>query len=367
MERTTTNVAGRQLAYVSLDEIEVGESNKMFRDDLAFQPDSLKELADSIKDKGVIQPVLLRPGKKKKYELVCGERRFRASLLVCKDKPDAGMIPANIRPLSDEEALECQITENLQRNDVNPMREARAFHWMMFKKKYTTQQIATKIGKSMDYVQERCRLNDLGKRAQDLVATGVLPLKAALKIVRIPASIQEQALAGCVYQMEGASGKQTVFSGMPSLQNWLNSHAFNDLARADFDKENVKLNPAAGACSTCTKRTKNAGGLFDEFTKEDHCFDGECFIAKTVANYKQRAAELQKKFPDAKIVYKSRNYRVHEVLQKKLSPIIGNYEYARVLTPEQVKNNKDAKLAVAARRGPVGPKSYIFRFAADLS
>src|SRR5258706_15793493 len=104
------------LQHVKLSDISLSDTNKIFRGSQDMQPSALQELTDSIREKGVIQPILLRPdGKPGKYELVCGERRYRASLAVGKQDKNADTIPSYIRNLTDEAALDMQITENLQR------------------------------------------------------------------------------------------------------------------------------------------------------------------------------------------------------------------------------------------------------------
>lgn len=111
-----------------------------------FDDSTLTELSESIKEHGVLQPILVRPippldTEKVKYELVCGERRFRASKL-------AGLteIPAMVKELTHIEAFEAQILENLQREDVSPLDEARAFSSLM--QKETIDWLASKINKS---------------------------------------------------------------------------------------------------------------------------------------------------------------------------------------------------------------------------
>ncbi len=350
-----------QLAHIDLKEIELSDTNKMFRDEPEMQPAALQDLINSIKEKGVISPIMLRPGKKKKYELVCGERRYRASLAAKLDT-----IPANIRKLTDEEALECQITENLQRNDVNPMKEAHAFEWMHVKKKYTTQQIATKIGKSIDYVQERMRLNSLSHEGQDLVRSGILPIKAALKITRVPKDLQASAIIQCTEMVDGASGKNRIFTGMNRLENFLNYNVYNDLKSADFDLEDTKLNPSAGACSTCPKRTKNAAGLFGDVSKADSCLDRECWKKKAVANYKNIADQVRKKFPGIEVVFRDRNYSVRtDDLRKDLhAQILPCHSGGQPASEKEAKTNKKIKVAVlvgtSKHSSENNGKEYIF-------
>lgn len=345
-----------QLKHVDLDQISISASNKMFRDESEMQSQALHDLTASIKEKGVIQPVLLRPLAKNganTYELVCGERRFRASR-----EAKLKNIPAYIRPLTDEEALEAQVIENLQRENVNPMKEAIAFEWMTKTKKMNTKSIADRIGKSVDYVQERIRLTSLTKEGQDLVRSGVLPLKAALKLASVPAELHNKALNQCISTVEGANGKQYTFTGLERLQNWLSFNVFRELAFADFDINDANLRPAAGSCMGCTKRTKNAGGLFDDVAKKDMCLDGACFIQKQLAQYEKVKSEVIQNFPGAEIVYQPRTYSVDAAF-KKLTPVIDRWNSnakeiskAEALKQlEKIDKGQDPKMKVAIQIG----------------
>lgn len=338
--------AETQLAHVDLDDIDISNTNEMFRDDADMENAALKELADSIAGKGIITPILLRPGKKKKYELVCGERRYRASLMVREIMKARKTIPAYIRELDDNTALECQITENLHREGINPMKEAHAFEWMMKNKKFTTEAIARKIGKSIDYVQSRLRLNSLTPKAQKLVRDGILPIKAALMIARAPSpKIQHQALDNVTETIEGKNGKQIIFTGLEQLQEFMDRNVFNELGKAEFDREDAKLVPGAGTCSACVKRTHNVGGLFDDISKSDMCLDGGCFRDKRTAHYKVIQEEVKKKNPEAKVVFKERGYSEAKGLG--LGSVLPAYNYeSREITEAQAKNDKNAQLAV---------------------
>jgi len=314
-----------EYADVALDQIELSTTNKMFRDDADFTPAALQDLIDSILKVGVLSPILLRPGKKKKYELVCGERRYRASLAVATLDKKRNMIAASIRDLKDDEALEAQVVENLQRENINPMKEAAAFEWMTKAKKLSASEIADRIGKSADYVQERIKLTTLSKDAQELIRSGVLPLKAGLKIARIPEQLQGKALQVCTDTIEGAKGKQTIFKGLSSLQWFMSQNVFYELAYADFDTSDPDLLHVAGSCVGCPKRTSNTAGLFDDIAKKDYCFDSVCFKKKQLAHYDQIRTEVQGNFPGAEIVYRSRGYYSIDQTFKKLTPVVESY------------------------------------------
>jgi ParB family transcriptional regulator, chromosome partitioning protein len=134
-----------------------------------FDNAKLDELAASIKASGVVQPIVVRELPGGKYQLITGERRWRASR-----KAGKATIPAIVRHVSDEQAMEMTIVENLQRADLNPMEQARAFEQLGRDFKMTQEQIATRTGKDRASVSNFLRLLKLPVPAQDLVEAGEL-------------------------------------------------------------------------------------------------------------------------------------------------------------------------------------------------
>ena len=335
-----------EFAHVPLADIEMSATNEMFRDDVDFEGTDFAELMASIKKDGVIQPVLLRIGTTKKYQLVCGERRYRASL-----GAQTQTIPSYIRALSDDEAIQLQIVENLKRKDINPIKEAHAYMLMQQNMKVSAAEIAKRIDKSADYVEERLRLNKLKPEVQDYVRKGIIPLKAALKISRIPEHLHIEAIKECTDSVDGAHGKTIIFTGLGQLQDWLNYNVFNDLASAEFDKEDTRLVPSAGNCTGCNQRTKNTGGLFDDISKKDVCLNGACFRDKLTAYYLRLKEELQAKHANAEIVFKIRGYSKDEVDQKKITPLLDQHT-GSITTEKHAKEDKNAKLAIYVGEAP---------------
>ena len=130
---------------------------------LSYEEDSLTELADSIREHGVLQPILVRPVGSQ-YELIAGERRWRASRMAQRES-----IPAIVVEFDDETALEVSIIENLQREDVSPLEEAAMFR-KMTDLGYSVRQLAQKIGKDKGYVENRMRLADAPQEIRELVS-----------------------------------------------------------------------------------------------------------------------------------------------------------------------------------------------------
>jgi ParB family transcriptional regulator, chromosome partitioning protein len=133
--------------------------------------ESLKELTESIKATGVVQPIVVRSGANGRFQLVAGERRWLASKRAGKSS-----IPAVVREISNEQAMEITIIENLQREDLNPMEQARAFERLSREFKLTQEQIATRTGKDRASIANFIRLLKLPQDIQDLLEQGDLSL-----------------------------------------------------------------------------------------------------------------------------------------------------------------------------------------------
>ena len=129
-----------------------------------FDEDALNELAKSISVSGVLQPIILRQSSVKGYEIIAGERRFRASKIAEKEK-----IPAIIRELNEEVMMQVAILENLQREDLTSLEEAEAYNMMMEKLSMTQEKVAEKLGKSRSYIANHLRLLTLPAEVKNLL------------------------------------------------------------------------------------------------------------------------------------------------------------------------------------------------------
>ena len=141
-----------------------------------FAQKALRELASSIQESGVFQPIILRQPdpKLKRYELIAGERRFRASKLA-----HQATIPAIVRQMSDEKMMEVAVLENLQREDLTPLEEAQAYQTLMDKLSLTQAQVAERLGKSRPYIANYLRLLGLPNEIKELVSAGKLSMGQA--------------------------------------------------------------------------------------------------------------------------------------------------------------------------------------------
>lgn len=154
---------------------------------LKIHPEALQELADSIRAQGLVQPVVVRP-LDMGYELIAGERRWRAAQL-------AGLqeIPAIIKALPDQAAAAMTLIENIQREDLNPLEEANAFRRLIDEFGLTHQQVADAVGRSRAAVSNMLRLLDLGKEAKELLELGQLEMGHARALLALAMEKQAEA------------------------------------------------------------------------------------------------------------------------------------------------------------------------------
>ncbi|MEI7868658.1 MAG: ParB/RepB/Spo0J family partition protein [Candidatus Methylumidiphilus sp.] len=150
-----------------------------------FDPVRLQELADSISAQGVIQPVVVRPTGENTYEIVAGERRWRAAQLARLHD-----IPVVVRDVSDQSALAIALIENLQREDLKPLEEAEALKRLQEEFSLTHQQIADAIGKSRATVTNLLRLNELHPEAKALLQKGEIEMGHARAILSLDSQRQ---------------------------------------------------------------------------------------------------------------------------------------------------------------------------------
>lgn len=174
----TAVVATSGLSEIALDLIDTSP----FQPRTHFDPQALEELARSMRSGGVVQPVIARRVGSR-YELVAGERRLRAARL-------AGLqsIPTIVRPLSDQQALEISLLENIQREDLNPLEQARAFERLANEFALTQEEIAERTGKDRATIANLMRLLRLPKEVQELVEQGKLTAGHARALLKLEES-----------------------------------------------------------------------------------------------------------------------------------------------------------------------------------
>jgi ParB family transcriptional regulator, chromosome partitioning protein len=262
-----------------------------------FDETKLSELAENIKQHGVLQPILVRPlpeGAADTYELVAGARRYRASKLARLDT-----IPAAIRELTNAQCLELQLIENLQRADVHELDEAQGYAALMQLQPdtYTVETIAAKVGKSQAYVYARLRLIQLIPDAKRAFYDAKLTVAHAFEIARLQPRDQTRALQECFPQHKNPlailKDRKAEAVTVRELRQWIEREIHLDLTSAPFDPQDESLLPSAGACARCPKRTGNNPLLFPELRHKSICTDRECYAAKLEALVQIRVKALE--------------------------------------------------------------------------
>jgi ParB family chromosome partitioning protein len=158
-----------------------------------FDAEALTELANSIREHGVLQPILVRPLGENRYQLVAGERRWRAS-------KEAGLatIQALVEEIDDDTALEIAIIENLQREDLSPLEEATMYDRMIHEHGYSIRKLADKLGKDKGYLENRLRLADAPEEIRELVSLRKDTLSHAYELLKVSDPKKRRRLAGQV-------------------------------------------------------------------------------------------------------------------------------------------------------------------------
>lgn len=257
-----------------------------------FDPVKLQELADSIASSGVHQPILIRPlpanrledthrearankAPAPEFELVAGERRWRACQLAKLEE-----IPALIRPLTDAQALEAQVIENLQREDVTELEEAEGYESLIRNNGLNADQVAAKISKSRSYVYARLKIMDLCQTGRNALREGLLDFSKALLAARIP-NEQLQIKAIDFMTHEDWHGDTPSYR---ACAEHVQREFMLRLDTARFKITDASLLPAAGSCSDCGKRTGANPDMFKDVDSADVCTDPKCFHDKTDAH-----------------------------------------------------------------------------------
>ncbi len=280
-----------------------------------FDDCQLRELAANIQLHGVLQAILVRPspdGTDGIYELVAGARRFRASKLAGKNT-----IPATVRNLTDAEAQELRLIENLQRSNIHELDEGIGYRSLINLRPdfYTVETIAAQVAKSPSYVKGRISLTDLIPAAQSAFYDGRLTVAHALEIARLQPRDQEKALMECFpgHRSTGSILKDRKAEALTvrQLREWIEREIHLDVKNAPFDTEDPNLLPAAGACSTCPKRTGNNPLLFPEIKNKSLCMDPACHQAKVQAFVELRVAPLVKEGQKPVQISESPSWQVH--------------------------------------------------------
>ena len=264
----TLPTAQGELRQLPLDEIYIGGNYRT-----AMSEPGLAELAESIKHSGLIQPITVRPlaepREGKYYALVAGARRYAAH-----QRAGLAFILCNVRPMSDQEADEARLIENVQRENPHPADEAVAVG-KLSAHGATLEEISRRLGKPLRWVAQRRAVSTLAAGWMKLLRADKLTLGAAEELARWPQPVQQRLAAEHIKEQ----GRGSAYTES-EVKSWLN-YETHLLSAAPWGLSDEKLYPKAGACLSCPKRSSCAGMLFEQPGKgKDTCLDGACWKVK---------------------------------------------------------------------------------------
>jgi len=273
----------QQITMIDLNQLVPRKGNRKVG---GIPKENLQELADSIKAKGVLQPLIVRlipdaPESQKAYEIVAGERRCRAAGM-------AGLktVPCQIREMDDEEADEVALIDNLHREDLHPLDEAEAFAQLL-ERGTDVEGIASEIGRPVAYIHQRMILRRLIPAAEKMLREGAITSGHGMAIARL----SEDGQAQIVKWIQ----ENSRWDGLPSirkLEEYTRARILLSLSGAAFKKNDSALFPEAGACTACQKRSGYQPTLFADVGKSDMCLDATCFNKKLDLFLAQRREQL---------------------------------------------------------------------------
>ena len=268
-----------------------------------FNDASLQELAESIREVGVLQAIAVRPRTAGGYEIIYGERRYRASLLA-----GAKTIKATIyNNITDDEAEDMSLSENLQREEVRPTEEAKAFKRLLEKGRYDMYSLVNRFGRSEKYIYTRLKLNELYQPIGELLDNETITISVAEEISTYEPNIQKD-----VYEKHLKENSRDNWAGytLKLFKKYFEEYYTTDLEQYKFDKTE---------CKACVHNAANYN-LFAEHNGCGHCTNRKCLDTKNAAFVAKETEKLLKSDPKlviARPYYGGMNETALQKLDKK--------------------------------------------------
>ena len=262
-----------------------------------YPADEMEELAESAREVGIMQPVLVRPRGDGGYELVFGHRRHRAALMA-----RLSFIPAIVRELTDAQSAQLQAVENVQRRDLDPIDEALGYAAFIAAHSISKDELARQIGKSRTHVYNRLKLATLMPDGQAALRAGKLRTEVATLVARVPG--QKNQAKALALALEGGYGGE--LKSYRTARSELAEKFTLDLKAALWALDDAGLVPSADACTVCPKRSGVDplvyADLVDKTAYHDYtpkgenvCTDSDCFAIKKTAQLKRQQDALEAK------------------------------------------------------------------------
>lgn len=252
-----------------------------------FDPAEMAEMEASVAAKGVIQPIRVRPVDDGKYELVAGERRWRAAKKV---KGDDFPMPCVVREMSDEEADEIALIENIQRANMSPTEEAAAAAKLLGRSNGDRDEAARRLGWTRQTLDSRLGLMNCSDEVSKALTERKIKLGHAELLAAVTKELQDKALQNLL--------KAPMLPSVNDLKASLNTLA-RSLGTAIFDKAD---------CAGCQFNSSLQKGMFTEAIEAGNCTNGECYTAKTEAALTALAEGMKEEFPVVRIVRAGENF-----------------------------------------------------------
>lgn len=268
-----------------------------------FNDASLQELAESIREVGVLQAIAVRPRMAGGYEIIYGERRYRASLLA-----GAKTIKATIyNNITDDEAEDMSLSENLQREEVRPTEEAKAFKRLLEKGRYDMYSLVSRFGRSEKYIYARLKLNELYQPIGELLDNETITISVAEEISTYEPNIQKD-----VYEKHLKENSRDNWAGytLKLFKKYFKEYYTTDLEQYKFDKTE---------CKACVHNAANYN-LFAEHNGCGHCTNRKCLDTKNAVFVAKETEKLLKSDPKlviARPYYGGMNETALQKLDKK--------------------------------------------------
>lgn len=257
-----------------------------------FDEASLAELAESIRQQGVLQPIGVRPiVDTDRFEIIFGERRYRAALMA-----ELTEIPAVILHVSDETAAEMAVTENLQRKDVTPIEEANAYQKLMESGRYDVQSLAVQFGKNENYIRTRLKFVSLIPEIAELLEKDEITISVASEICRYGTDIQKEVYYK--HLKDSDSMLYDCWRGLKAAEvaKFIERDFTTDLSRYAFDKT---------LCASCPHNTNNMM-LFCEGSC-GNCANRSCLAEMNASYLVEKALQFVEQYPSVSLGYQDFN------------------------------------------------------------
>lgn len=263
--RTADSIEGVQL--LPLKQIQAGK----YQPRSLIDEGALNELADSIKSQGLLQPILVRPIKKnaeRKYEIIAGERRFRAAAIAGLDE-----IPALVREIDDKKAAIIALIENMQREDLNPLEEAQGVKRLIEEFEYTHEQAAQAIGRSRSATSNLLRLLNLAESVQTMLLAGDIDMGHARALLSVDAASQIILANEVVAKRLSVRETERLVNRFLSGELQKNAAPQQKEKSADIARFETALADYLGTSVSIKTNAKNKGYLQISFQNWEHLND----------------------------------------------------------------------------------------------